>query len=156
MKSSIYSQLLISAGRNTDKATPPPPESIAQYKEGLGRNPLCGDQVRWFIRLDGELESPESHITDIRYEASGCLMCKASASFLARYLPDKTMDEARELYDEVTRITEKSSDASEPAEEEVTEDTQWRALAQIRDYPSRRRCVTMPWDSFFRTLTSEK
>lgn len=153
MKSSIYSQLLISAGRNTDKASPPPEESIAEYREGLGRNPLCGDQVRWFVRLDKDDASPETHIADIRYEASGCLMCKASAGFLARFLPGKTMDEAGELYDEVARITEKQSDAVEPSEEEISADTEWRALAQIRDYPARRRCVMMPWDSFFRTLS---
>lgn len=153
MKSSIYSQLLISAGRNTDKASPPPEKSIAEYREGLGRNPLCGDQVRWFVRLDKDEASSETRIADIRYEASGCLMCKASAGFLARFLPDKTVDEARELYDEVARITEKSSDEGELAEEEITEETEWRALAQIRDYPARRRCVMMPWDSFFRTLS---
>jgi nitrogen fixation NifU-like protein len=156
MKSSIYSQLLISAGRNTDKASPPPKESMAEYREGLGRNPLCGDQVRWFVRLDKEEAASETRIADIRYEASGCLMCKASASFLARFLPGKTMEEAGELYDEVTRITEKSSDEGEPAEEEITEETQWRALAQIRDYPARRRCVMMPWDSFFQTLDGEQ
>ena len=159
MNSSIYSQLLISAGRDDSNTGAPSEETIGAYREGLGRNPLCGDQVRWFIRLEKKDSGSETRIADIRFEASGCLMCKASAGFLARFLQHKTLNEARVLYDEVARITDTQHEPeadSEAAGKEITEENAWRALAQIRDYPARRRCVIMPWDSFFRTLDQQQ
>ena len=41
-----------------------------------GKNPLCGDQLRLFLILDGET------ITDASFVGSGCCISKASASLL--------------------------------------------------------------------------
>ena len=38
-----------------------------------GHNPLCGDQLRVYLVLDGET------VVDIKFEGSGCAISKASA-----------------------------------------------------------------------------
>lgn len=150
MKSSLYSQLLIQASRDTEFAVPPPPASQKNYHTGTGHNPLCGDKVRWFVEVD----AAGKRLGDIRFEASGCMMCKASAGFLARFLRHTSLAGALHIYEEVDRITDNITDKTVPAADQEGSGEAWRALAQIRDYPARRKCVMMPWNSFFEMLES--
>lgn len=149
MKSSLYSQLLIQASRDTEFAGPPPPASQKNYHTATGHNPLCGDKVRWFVEVD----TAGKRLGNIRFEASGCMMCKASAGFLARFLRHTSFAGAHHIYEEVDRITDQTIPAESSADEEGGGEA-WRALAQIRDYPARRKCVMMPWNSFFEALES--
>ena len=43
-----------------------------------GHNPLCGDRLTVFVRLDGE------RLEDIRFEGKGCAISTASASLMTR------------------------------------------------------------------------
>ena len=144
MKSSLYSQLLIQASRDAEFAGAPP-GSLLRYHTGTGHNPLCGDKVRWYIEVD----TAGNRLCDIRFEASGCMMCKASAGFAARFLRSLPFHEARQIYEEVARITDKTAPDTQAPNDDAEP---WRALAQIRAYPARRKCVMMPWNSFFETL----
>lgn len=56
-------------------------------------NPLCGDRIRFDIKLaqDGET------IEDVRFSAVGCAISKASASMLSDLLVGKTLDEIKDL-----------------------------------------------------------
>ena len=49
-----------------------------------GRNPICGDQLKLFLALDGDT------IRDISFTGSGCCISKASASLLTENLKGKT------------------------------------------------------------------
>ena len=44
-----------------------------------GHNPLCGDQLKLFLALDGDT------ITDVSFTGSGCCISKASASLLTEF-----------------------------------------------------------------------
>jgi nitrogen fixation protein NifU and related proteins len=56
-------------------------------------NPLCGDEIRFDLRLDEAGERVE----DVRFSAVGCAISKASASMLSDMLIGKTLDEIRQL-----------------------------------------------------------
>ena len=56
-------------------------------------NPLCGDQVRFDIRLDGDGET----VKEVRFSGVGCAISKASASMLTDLIIGKTLDEIRDL-----------------------------------------------------------
>lgn len=56
-------------------------------------NPLCGDQIRFDIQLDGDGQT----VKDVRFSSVGCAISKASASMLSDLLIDKTLDEIREM-----------------------------------------------------------
>ncbi len=54
-------------------------------------NPLCGDQIRIDLQLDGE------RISDIRFSGKGCAISQASASMLTESVKGMTLREAAQL-----------------------------------------------------------
>jgi nitrogen fixation NifU-like protein len=56
-------------------------------------NPLCGDRVRFDIKLDSDGQT----VKDVRFSGVGCAISKASASMLADLILGKTLDEVRSL-----------------------------------------------------------
>ncbi len=50
-------------------------------------NPLCGDEITLFIKLDDN----RSAIRDIRFTGSGCAISIASASILSENIKNKTV-----------------------------------------------------------------
>jgi nitrogen fixation NifU-like protein len=78
-------------------------------READGHNPLCGDKLRVYLRLDGDT------ISDIAFEGSGCAISVASASLMTEALMGKTEDEAIELFDRMhALLTEDSPDQADP------------------------------------------
>src|SRR5512139_4324938 len=57
-----------------------------------GHNPLCGDQLKLFLAMDGDV------IKDISFVGSGCCISKASASLLTEAAKGKTKDQVREMF----------------------------------------------------------
>ena len=57
---------------------------------GLVGNPICGDQMKMFIKVD----PIEDKITDIRWKTYGCASAIASTSALSEIAKGKTLDEA--------------------------------------------------------------
>lgn len=147
MSASLYTQKLIEASRNTEFRLSPgskPDQFDFQFK---GQNPVCGDRVVFFVTMDGD------RIAGIRYEVAGCLMSQASAAFLATYARGKEPEQLRALYEEICRITSPDGTGPDPAADEQLAATKpWLALAQIRDYPARRKCVMMAWDALMKQL----
>jgi nitrogen fixation NifU-like protein len=43
-------------------------------RQAEGNNPLCGDQVTVFVRMDGDI------IDDVSFQGAGCAISRASAS----------------------------------------------------------------------------
>ena len=60
-----------------------------------GHNPLCGDQLKLFLAMDGEV------IKDISFLGSGCCISKASASLLTDSVKGKTRAEVQKMFDQV-------------------------------------------------------
>ena len=55
-----------------------------------GHNPLCGDQLTVFVRLDGE------RVADIRFEGTGCAISTASASLMTEAVKGKDRTDHRQ------------------------------------------------------------
>jgi nitrogen fixation NifU-like protein len=88
-------------------------------------NPLCGDRVRFMLRLD------DGHVRSARFLGDSCAICTASADVLAERLVGRRRDEALAV-----RV------------EEVLE----TLAADIR--PTRMRCVTLPFTVLAQALGS--
>ena len=56
-------------------------------------NPLCGDQVRFDIELDGDGQK----VKKVRFSGVGCAISKASASMLSDMILGRTLDEIKGL-----------------------------------------------------------
>lgn len=57
---------------------------------GLVGNPICGDQMKMFLKIDQKTDK----ITDIRWKTYGCASAIASTSALSELAKGKTLDEA--------------------------------------------------------------
>lgn len=57
---------------------------------GLVGNPICGDQMKMFLKIDPKTDK----ITDIRWKTYGCASAIASTSALSKLAKGKTLDEA--------------------------------------------------------------
>jgi nitrogen fixation NifU-like protein len=88
-----------------------------------GANPLCGDRVRVQVRLDGD------RVVEARFTADACAICIAAASMLTEHARGLKIAEARAI------------------------DAAWLHRALEGEPPmARRRCVTLPLDTFHRAL----
>src|SRR5262249_42950818 len=62
-------------------------------RQADGYNPLCGDRVRIYLKLEGD------RISDVSFQGSGCAISTASASILTEALKGKTRADADELFE---------------------------------------------------------
>jgi nitrogen fixation NifU-like protein len=58
-----------------------------------GRNPLCGDEVTVWVRLEGDT------IADISFKGAGCAISRASASIMTTAVKGRTVADAEALFD---------------------------------------------------------
>jgi nitrogen fixation NifU-like protein len=96
-----------------------------------GQNPLCGDQLKLYLLIDGEV------IKDISFVGSGCCISKASASLLTEALKGKTKSEVKALFDKVRDMvtTGKSDDGV----------GKLAVFAGVHKFPARVKCAILPW-----------
>ncbi len=56
-----------------------------------GANPVCGDKVRIFLKMEG------GRISEASFTGEGCAVSIASASLLMDYVKGKTLEEIRKM-----------------------------------------------------------
>ena len=71
-----------------------------------GHNPLCGDRLSLFVRMNGE------RIEDIRFEGKGCAISTASASLMTEAVKGKERAEVRELFDKMHALLTQQDSAA--------------------------------------------
>ncbi len=116
-----------------------------------GFNPLCGDKVTVYLRKEGKEEpaAPAVLVADVGFEAAACAICLASASMMTELLKGVAASEARQRSEQVlAAFTPETEDGLDGLGDLV-------ALGSVRAYPSRIRCVTLPWRTFTAALDGE-
>ena len=108
-----------------------------------GYNPLCGDRLTLYVRLDGE------RISDVAFQGSGCAISKASASLMTETLKGKTIAEARELFEQFHAMVTSSPD-TDPADL-----GKLSVLSGVREYPTRVKCASLAWHTFKAAVSGE-
>lgn len=107
-----------------------------------GFNPLCGDQVTVFLKLDGET------ITDVAFSGKGCAICTASASMMTQTLKGKTLADAEQMFRAFHDMT--TQDATDPDSATLGK---LAVFSGVRKYPVRVKCATLPWHTFRNSLS---
>jgi nitrogen fixation NifU-like protein len=98
-----------------------------------GHNPLCGDRLSIFVRLDGD------RIEDLRFEGKGCAISTASASLMTEAVKGKSRAAVDELFQRIhTLLTSPQTPASQDL-------GKLAALSGVREYPARVKCATLCW-----------
>ena len=96
MTDSIYREIILEHSKNPNNYGTLDPND-ATYED---TNPLCGDEVRIDVRMDGH------RISEVAFSGQGCAISQASASILMELVEGKTLEEIKamskeDLLDEV-------------------------------------------------------
>lgn len=128
----LYQEIIMDHNRNP-RNHHEMPEATAQAQ---GANPLCGDKLIVYLRLEQE------RLKDISFVGCGCAISQASASLMTEALRGKTVQEAEQLYEHFHSMLTQDDDERLPALDKLT------ALAGVRAYPVRVKCATLAWHTF--------
>ena len=111
-----------------------------------GNNPLCGDQLRLYLKMDGD------RVEQIRFEGSGCAISTASASLMTEVVVGKTRREVEALYQSFHELL--TGDPSVVAEA-GPELGKLAVFSGVREYPVRVKCATLAWHTLQAALKDE-
>jgi nitrogen fixation NifU-like protein len=106
---------------------------IADGRHAEGYNPLCGDRLTVYLRVEGD------RIQDASFEGSGCAISKASASLMTDSVKGKTLGEATALFERFQRLITRSVDAP------VEDLGKLAVFAGVRQFPVRVKCASLAW-----------
>jgi nitrogen fixation NifU-like protein len=115
-------------------------------RQAEGYNPLCGDHLTVYLRLEGDV------IQDISFQGSGCAISKASASMMTAALKGKARDEATALFKEVHKMLTGTQNGK----------VDWQTLGKLKvlsgvsQFPVRVKCATLPWHTLNAALEGKE
>ncbi len=139
--SELYQQVILDHNKK--------PRNFHKMKEANrsaeGFNPLCGDQLTVYLRLENEV------VTDISFEGSGCAISKAAASMMTQSVKGKSKQEAENLFSEFHRMVTGELD------EEASPNSLGRLtiFSGVRDFPARVKCASLSWHTMRAALHGE-
>jgi nitrogen fixation NifU-like protein len=112
----------------------------------LGHNPLCGDRLKLFVRLEGD------RIADVAFQGSGCAISKASASLMTDAIKGMSLPEAEELYGKFHTLL------TGPPDVKATGAGLGKlaVFSGVREFPARVKCATLAWHTLESALKNEK
>jgi nitrogen fixation NifU-like protein len=138
----LYQEIILDHGknpRNKGKCT-------GYNHDAQAHNPLCGDKVHVYLRLDSEKK-----VVDLSFEGEGCAISLASASILTETLKGRNLSFTKKVSDDFldmvknkTKITLNSL-----TEDQITTIT---SLSGVQEFPMRVKCATMVWHTFLSAL----
>ena len=142
----LYQEIILEHGKN--------PRNLRKTenfnKEAKGHNPLCGDKVHVYIKLN-----ENKKVEDISFEGSGCAMSMASASIMPDLLKGKNENEIEEIVkDFLEMIKVKPELSSKNLKDD--EKTKLMCLSGVKQYPMRVKCATLSWHTLKSAINNSK
>ena len=99
-----------------------------------GHNPLCGDQLTVWVRVDGGV------IEDVSFQGSGCAISRASASLMTSMVKGKTREEAIRLFEQFHRLV---TGTLPPDQAETL--GKLAVFSGVSQFPIRVKCASLSW-----------
>jgi nitrogen fixation protein NifU and related proteins len=110
-----------------------------------GHNPLCGDKLTLYLKLDGD------RIAAVSFDGSGCAISKASASLMTDAVKGHTVGEATELFEHVHAMVTTPMDRAV----DETHVGKMAVLAGVREFPARVKCASLAWHTLMAALAGQ-
>lgn len=108
-----------------------------------GKNPLCGDELVVWVRMDGEI------LADVSFVGRGCAISKASASLMTTAVQGKTRGEAEQLFGRFHDLVTGRAGA------DVTPESLGRlaVFSGVSRFPIRVKCASLSWHTLRSALS---
>ena len=107
--------------------------SIEGGSHAAGHNPMCGDRVSVYVRMDG------GKVAEARFTGNGCAISKASASMMTEAVTGHTPEEVRDMF---STFQDMVTGKTNPDDEKVGKLV---VLSGVSEYPSRVKCAMLAW-----------
>lgn len=114
-------------------------------KTADGNNPLCGDVLRVYVKMDGNT------VGDVAFKGSGCAISKASASMMTQTVKGKSLKEAEVLFNEFHRMVTGKLDI----DVEENHLGKLKIFAGVLEFPARVKCASLSWHTLNAALHGE-
>ena len=99
-----------------------------------GRNPLCGDEITLWLKLD------DDRVSDVSFKGTGCAISKSSASLMTSSVKGKTVAETLQIFERFHQmITGKLSESDRATMGSLA------ALGGVSRFPIRVKCASLSW-----------
>ena len=136
----LYQEIILDHGKN--------PRNLRRTenfnKDAKGYNPLCGDKVHIYLKLD-----EQKKVQDISFEGQGCAISMASASIMTDLVKGKEEHEVKEIVEDFLEMIKEKDQLNNKILKD-NEKTKLMSLSGVKKYPMRVKCATLSWH----TLTS--
>jgi nitrogen fixation NifU-like protein len=126
----LYRDVIVDHNRKPRNFRPMPDADC--HAEGF--NPLCGDRLTIYVRLDGDV------ISDVSFQGSGCAISVASASLLTESVKGRSIAEAERLFGTMHAMLTRDD-----ADVDVASLGKLGALSGVRAFPARVKCASLCW-----------
>ena len=138
----LYQEIILDHGknpRNKGKCT-------GYSHDAQAHNPLCGDKVHVYLRLDSEKK-----VVDLSFEGEGCAISLASASILTETLKGRNFSFTKKVSDGFLNMVKNKTKITlnSLTEDQITTIT---SLSGVQEFPMRVKCATMVWHTFLSAL----
>ena len=136
----LYQEIILDHGKN--------PRNLRKTenfnKDAKGHNPLCGDKVHVYLKLD-----ENKKVQDISFEGQVCAISMASASIMTDLVRGKEEQEVKIIVKDFLEMIKEKDELNNKILME-NEKTKLMCLSGVKKYPMRVKCATLSWH----TLTS--
>jgi nitrogen fixation NifU-like protein len=111
-----------------------------------GRNPLCGDQLTVWVRLEGDV------VSDVSFQGSGCAISKASASLMTAAVKGRKRSEVEGLFRRFHDVVTGQPAADGGSRAELGK---LAVFSGISAFPVRVKCATLSWHALKAALDQD-
>ena len=138
----LYQEIILEHGKN--------PRNLRKTdnfnKDAKGNNPLCGDNVHIFLKLD-----EDKKVQDISFEGSGCAISMASASIMTDLMKGKEEAQVKEIVNDFLGMIKENPELKS---KNLLEDekTKLMCLSGVKQYPMRVKCATLSWHTLITAI----
>ena len=118
--------------------------------EAKGHNPLCGDQVHVYLKLNNE-----KNVDNVTFEGTGCAISIASTSIMTELVIGKSAGVAKKI---VLDFLNMIKNTQEIKSNDLNEDQKIKimSLSGVKQYPMRVKCATLAWHTLTSAINGKK
>ena len=142
----LYQDIILEHGKS--------PRNFGKCEEythnAKGHNPLCGDQVQVYLKLN-----KEKNVEDLTFEGSGCAISIASTSIMTELVKGKKLEITKKIINDFLNMIKntqeiKSNDLDD--DQKIT----IMSLSGVKQYPMRVKCATLAWHTLTSAIEGKK
>ena len=142
----LYQEIILEHGKN--------PRNLRKKenfnKDAKGNNPLCGDNVHVYLKLNDQRK-----VEDISFEeGSGCAISMASASIMTEIIKGKEFNVAKKIQEDFLNMIKEGSKLNLNSLSD-SENTTMMSLSGVKRFPMRVKCATLSWHTLVSAMEND-